>query len=284
MKISPVTPHFAAVIERPASEPLVNQPGVDAVVDALNRFGVVAIRAAGFSPGNLSAFARLFGDVADLPIPGKVDDTFVMTNVLADGRLWDEDSPSRRGLLANELWHSDNTFAQVRVLYSMLQGEVIPPEGAHTEFADMRAAYADLPDHLKARIETLQARHALMGSRKMAGITDWTEDKLPGFAGSMVRPLVQAHPLTGEKCLCLASHISNVVGLPEDEGASLLASLREFATDRRYVYQHQWAVGDLLIWDNVATMHRVTPFDDLRYPRRVRSIRVLDPVELAASH
>jgi alpha-ketoglutarate-dependent 2,4-dichlorophenoxyacetate dioxygenase len=283
MKISPVTPNFAAVIERAGSEPLVDQSCADTVVDALNRFGVAAIRAAGFSPGELSAFARLFGDIADLPIPGKVDDTFVMTNVQADGRLWDEDSPSRRGLLANELWHSDNTFAKVRVLYSMLQGEVIPPGGAHTEFADMRAAYAELPDDLKTRVESLQARHALMGSRKMAGIDDWTEDKLPGFEGSMIRPLVQTHPLTGEKCLCLASHISNVVGVPEDEGTSLLDTLRDFATDRRFVYQHHWAVGDLLIWDNVATMHRVTPFEDLRYPRRVRSIRVLDPVELAAS-
>jgi alpha-ketoglutarate-dependent 2,4-dichlorophenoxyacetate dioxygenase len=283
MKISPVTPNFAAVIERAASEPLVNRPSVDTVVNALNRFGVVSIRVADFSPTCLSAFARLFGNVADLPIHGKVDDTFVMSNVLEDGRLWGEASLSRRSLLANELWHSDNTFSPVRVLYSMLQGEVIPPEGAHTEFADMRAAYADLPDNLKTRIENLQARHSLMASRKVAGVTDWTEDQLPGFEGSVVRSLVQTHPLTGEKCLCLASHISDVIGLSEDEGASLLATLREFATDRRYVYQHQWAVGDLLIWDNVATMHRATPVDDLRYPRRVRSIRILDPLEVAAS-
>jgi alpha-ketoglutarate-dependent 2,4-dichlorophenoxyacetate dioxygenase len=283
MKISPVTPQFAAMIECAAPEELVDRASVDRIVGALNQYGVVAIRAVSFSPERLSAFARLFGDVADLPIPGKVDDTFVMTNVVEGGRLWDEHSMSRRGLLANELWHSDNTFSRVRVLYSMLQGEVIPPDGAHTEFADMRAACADLPENLTERVETLDARHALMGSRKMAGVDDWTEDKLPGFGGSMVRPLIQTHPLTGERALCLASHITGIVGLPEEEGASLLASLREFATDRRYVYQHQWRVGDLLIWDNVATMHRVTPFDDLHHPRRVRSIRVLDPFEVAAS-
>lgn len=282
MRIFPVTPNFAAALEPATAEPLVSQPSVDAVVDALDRFGVVSISAVDFSPESLSAFARLFGDVADLPIRGKVDDTFVMTNLLEDGGFWSEDSLSRRSMLANELWHSDNTFSPVRVLYSMLQGEVIPPEGAHTEFADMRAAYADLPDNLKRRVENLEARHSLMGSRKMAGVVDWTEDRLPGFEGSVVRSLVQTHPRTGVKCLCLASHISGVVGLPEDKGASLLASLRAFATDRRYVYQHRWSVGDLLIWDNVATMHRVTPFEDLRYPRRVRSIRVLDPVEVAA--
>jgi alpha-ketoglutarate-dependent 2,4-dichlorophenoxyacetate dioxygenase len=282
MKISPVTPDFAAVIELDRAEPLVDRSSVDRVVEALNQFGVVAIRAVGFAPDRLSAFAHLFGEVADLPIPGKVDDTFVMTNVLPDGSLWDEDSLSRRSLLANELWHSDNTFSPVRVLYSMLQGEVVPPDGAHTEFADMRAAYADLPEALKARIAPLQARHALMGSRKMAGVDDWTEDKLPGFAGSMVRPLVQTHPITGETCLGLASHIAHIVGLPAEESTALLEQLRDFATDRRYVYQHRWTVGDLLIWDNVATMHRVTPFDDLRYPRRVRSIRIVDPVEAAA--
>ena len=86
----------------------------------------------------------------------------------------------------------------------------------------------------------------------------------------MVHPLVRTHPYLGRKALYLASHISGIVGWPHDEARDLLAELMEFATRPAYVYSHIWTVGDVLIWDNLATMHRATPFDDQRYVRDMR--------------
>ena len=79
--------------------------------------------------------------------------------------------------------------------------------------------------------------------------------------------------------LYLASHASHVVGWPLDEGRALLKELSDFATQERFVYRHRWQLNDLLVWDNLATMHRATPFDDTRHPRDMRRVTVLERAE-----
>ena len=78
------------------------------------------------------------------------------------------------------------------------------------------------------------------------------------------------HERGGRKALYIASHASHIVGWPEDEGRVLLKELMDFATQARFVYAHQWRVGDVLIWDNLVTMHRARPFDDRTQVRDVR--------------
>jgi alpha-ketoglutarate-dependent 2,4-dichlorophenoxyacetate dioxygenase len=91
-----------------------------------------------------------------------------------------------------------------------------------------------------------------------------------------VHRLVHRHPGSGRKVLYLAAHASHIVGMPIDEGRALLAELTEFATQPRFVYRHVWQVGDLVVWDNLATMHRGTPFEDTKYPRDMRRTTVLE--------
>jgi len=74
----------------------------------------------------------------------------------------------------------------------------------------------------------------------------------------------------------LASHASHVVGWPLEEGRALLAELTAHATQPQFVYRHPWRLGDLVAWDNLATMHRGTPFDDTRHPRDMRRTAVLE--------
>ena len=76
-----------------------------------------------------------------------------------------------------------------------------------------------------------------------------------------------------------ASHIERISGLDDAEGRALLAELIAFATQPRFVFAHRWRVGDVLIWDNLCTMHRATPFDDQRYRRDMRrtTVRERDP-------
>jgi alpha-ketoglutarate-dependent taurine dioxygenase len=60
------------------------------------------------------------------------------------------------------------------------------------------------------------------------------------------------------------------VGWREDEARALIDELMAFATQPRFIYSHDWRVGDVVIWDNLATIHRATPFDDTRYRRDMR--------------
>jgi alpha-ketoglutarate-dependent 2,4-dichlorophenoxyacetate dioxygenase len=81
---------------------------------------------------------------------------------------------------------------------------------------------------------------------------------------------VHVRPGSGRKSLYIASHVSGIVGWPEDEARELIDELMAFATQPRFIYSHEWRVGDVVIWDNLATIHRATPFDDVRYGRDMR--------------
>ena len=69
---------------------------------------------------------------------------------------------------------------------------------------------------------------------------------------------------------------SRIVEWPVPEGRLLLRELIEHATQPEFVYRHAWRVGDLVIWDNRATMHRARPFDDVKYRRELRRVTTLD--------
>ncbi len=88
-------------------------------------------------------------------------------------------------------------------------------------------------------------------------------------------PLVNVNPRTGRRSLYLASHASHIVGWREPEGRALLDDLTAHATQPKYVYRHKWEPGHLVMWDNLQTMHRGVPFDDVSYPRDMRRVTVL---------
>jgi alpha-ketoglutarate-dependent 2,4-dichlorophenoxyacetate dioxygenase len=196
-------------------------------------------------------------------------------NIDAEGRLLPEDDRRRAYNRGNLLWHTDASYDQNRGVYSLLSCHSIPPGGADTEFADMRAAYDALPEHRKREIEHLVVEHSIWYSRGLAGMTDVTPEEKATRPPARHR-LVHRHPGSGRKVLYLASHASHVVGMSIEEGRALLHDLMEFATQPQFQYRHKWRVGDLLVWDNLATMHRGTPFDDTKYPRDMRRTTVIE--------
>jgi alpha-ketoglutarate-dependent 2,4-dichlorophenoxyacetate dioxygenase len=176
--------------------------------------------------------------------------------------------------LSNRLWHTDASFVDPPGRYSMLSAKVVPPVRADTQFADMRAAYDALDADMRARIEGLHVFHSIVHSRHVMGF-DFAPDeaeKLTGATHSLVRTI----PGSGRRSLYLASHASHIVERPIPEGRMLLLDLTEHATQQRFVYSHEWRPDDLVIWDNRATMHRATSFDDTRYRREMRRTTTLD--------
>jgi alpha-ketoglutarate-dependent 2,4-dichlorophenoxyacetate dioxygenase len=197
-----------------------------------------------------------------------------ISNLDADGEIMKADDRRRQYTLGNRLWHTDASFQNPAGRYSMLHARVVPPVPADTEFADMRAAYDALSAETKAELEGLRAHHSIAHSRQILGFefSPNEQDQLKGA----IHPLVRTIPRSRRRSLYLASHQSRIVDWPIAEGRLLLRDLTEHATQPEFVHRHAWRVGDLVIWDNRATMHRARPFDDAQYRRELRRVTTLD--------
>jgi len=197
-----------------------------------------------------------------------------ISNLGADGEIMKADDRRRQYTLGNRLWHTDASFQDPAGRYSMLHARVVPSVAADTEFADMRAAYDALPAETKALNEGLRAHHSIAHSRQILGFEFSAEeqDKLKGA----IHPLVRTIPRSLRRSLYLASHQSSIIDWPIPEGRLLLRDLMEHATQPEFVFRHAWSVGDLVIWDNRATMHRARPFDDATHRRELRRVTTLD--------
>ncbi|HET8578493.1 MAG TPA: TauD/TfdA family dioxygenase [Methylomirabilota bacterium] len=197
-----------------------------------------------------------------------------ISNVDEEGEILDSGDRRRMYGLGNRLWHTDASFQDPPGRYSMLSAKIVPPVGAETEFADMRAAYDALPGEMKARLDGLRVHHSIAYSRQTLGFefSKGEEELLKGA----VHPLIRTIPRSHRKSLYVASHASRIMDWPVPEGRLLLRDLIEHATQPEFVYRHSWRVGDLVIWDNRATMHRARPFDDTTYRRELRRVTTLD--------
>ena len=183
-----------------------------------------------------------------------------ISNVTPDGSIAGRDHTKIVSNLANQLWHSDSSFQKPRAKYSMLSASVLPALGGETEFSDLRMAYDSLPEWRQALIAGKNAIHSALHSRFMLGDTQYTPEQISMFP-PVVWPLVQTDPNTGRKILYVGVHACEVQGMGLAEGRLLLQDLLEHATQRPFVYTHHWQVGDLVMWDNTATVHRGRYFD-----------------------
>ena len=197
-----------------------------------------------------------------------------ISNLDENGEIMKSDNRRRMYGLGNRLWHTDASFQDPPGRYSMLSAKVVPPVDADTEFADMRAAHDALPEAERPRLVGLHVHHSIAYSRQTLGF-EFSGSEQDALKGA-IHPLVRTIPRSGRRSLYLASHASRIVEWPVPEGRLLLRDLIEHATQPRFVYRHQWRVGDLVIWDNRATMHRARPFDDARYRRELRRVTTLD--------
>jgi alpha-ketoglutarate-dependent 2,4-dichlorophenoxyacetate dioxygenase len=183
-----------------------------------------------------------------------------------------EDDHQVLNLKANQLWHTDSTFLPVPALANILAARVVPSTGGETEFVSTRAAWHDMPEALRARIRGKAIHHRYAHSRaKISG--DLAKDDLFTMWQDQTWQAVWRNPVNGEEALYIASHAYAVDGMDEEEGRDLIDELVAWSTQERYVYSHRWQVGDVLIWDERATLHRGRPWP-YGEPRTLASICV----------
>ena len=255
----------------------------------MDQYGVLVFRGQSFTDDEQLAFAERFDGTLHAKTSTSVleknrfgnEALSDISNVGKDGELLAQNDRRRMSSLANRLWHTDASFVDPAGRYSMLSARVVPPVHADTEFADMRAAYDELDDETKALIEPLQVHHSIAYSREVLGF-EFAPGEKEHLKGA-VHPLVRRLPGQERRSLYLASHAQQIMGWPVPEGRLLLRDLTEHATQPRFVYSHEWHVGDFVIWDNRTTMHRATPFDDKKYRRELRRTTTLDIDRAAAT-
>jgi alpha-ketoglutarate-dependent 2,4-dichlorophenoxyacetate dioxygenase len=249
---------------------------------AMDEYGVLLFRDQPFDDESQIAFAQRFdGELHARTGISVLQKSRLGNEALTDISNLDENgeimqSSDRRRMysLGNRLWHTDASFQDPAGRYSMLHARVVPPVPADTEYADTRAAYDALDDEMKQRIEGLQAHHSIAYSRQTLGF-EFSEEEAARLEGA-VHPLVRTIPGSGRKALYVASHASKIIGWPTPEARLLLRDLIEHATQPQFRHRHAWRVGDLVIWDNRASMHRGLAYDDTRYKRELRRVTTLD--------
>jgi alpha-ketoglutarate-dependent taurine dioxygenase len=157
-------------------------------------------------------------------------------------------------------WHFDGSLQPYPNLATLLRAMKLSDSGGQTEFCNTYAAYEDLPEADKEAIAGLRVVHSAERSQyyvrpemSYEEITFWQKSPTKSC------PMVWTHQ-SGRKSLLLGATADYVIGLPAEESRALLARLRDWATQPRYVYRHEWQLGDLLMWDNTGTMHRALPY------------------------
>ena len=245
---------------------------------------VLALRAQDITAAQFIAFARRIGP----PQPHVIDqfhhpedpNILILSNVKKDGQ------PT--GLQdAGSYFHTDYSYLQVPARATTLYSRVVPKAGGDTLFANQQAAYDDLSDAMKQRIDPLYAIHHYGNrndqdekSRTVASVlTAEQKAKMPVITHKVARP----HPVTGRKSLYAVSGSSfGIVGMPEDEARDLLDELAAHSTQPQYQLRFKYGAGDIVVWDNASLLHSATLIDPTD-ARTLWRITMLEPSQDAAA-
>ncbi|MBO9604218.1 MAG: TauD/TfdA family dioxygenase [Novosphingobium sp.] len=281
LEIRQVAPTFAAEVHGLDTSRALPPRDVEALVGALDRYGVVILPKVFLTPEQQIAISEQLGELenSDEGSPSfkklrenmKYVDSRVseISNIAQGDTLLEETDIRRLFTFANQLWHSDSTFRPIRARYTTLSAVRLPGQGGDTEFADVASAYEALSDEDKTEIDGLLGVHSPTVVMEFMGATRPDGGGFVSEYGTQLRPIVDVHPGSGRKFLSVASHCSHIDGLPLPEGRSLLTYLREQATLPQFRYRHRWSLGDFVIWDNRSTLHRACRFKERTQGRQL---------------
>lgn len=156
----------------------------------------------------------------------------------------------------------------------VLRGVRIAEKGGETVFANLHAAYEVLSQEQQKRIKTARVRHSFEFLVRYQDLPELEEDEL-GRLPRAVHPLVRRHS-DGRRSIFLSPpYMEAILGWDETEARRLIEMLTEWATQERFLYVHRWRQGDLVMWDNAWTMHKVMPYPIEQEPRVVHGVTIL---------
>lgn len=240
---------------------------------------VLAIKGQRLQPKQYVDFARRFGKpephvIDQFHFPGHPD-ILILSNRVKDGKPV--------GLAdAGSYFHTDYSYLDVPARVTMLYSIETPKQGGNTLFANMYAAYDDLPDAMKRRIENLVALHHYGNRDDLDEASRTAASKLTGEQKNRMNwvrhRLVRTHYGSARKALYAVSGSSfGIEGMPDDEAVQLLDELKTHALQEKYRYSHTYEVGDVVLWDDLSLLHSAT-LTDPDQPRTLWRITVKEPI------
>lgn len=282
LKVEPILPRFGAEcsgldLTRPLDPAQLKQ-----VTDAMDKWGITIWRNTGLNDEQHVEFSRNFGYLERVPkregmkmrLPYR--ELFDASNLNLEGEVT-RDPAAIEYRKGDRLWHTDSAFLEKRTSYSLLLAHEVPDEGGETWFADTRSAYEDLPQDMKDMLEDKIGINSLWWSRKKAG-ADIAEEEIDARFKAE-HPLVHTHKGSGRKALFIAAHTMDVKGMDKAEGRQLIQDLIEHCTQPQYIFNVSWNAGDMVIWDNLCSMHKGGEYDYSREKRDMRRTTVREGTE-----
>lgn len=282
LKVEPILPKFGAECSGLDLTKPLGAAELKQVTDAMDQYGITVWRNTGLNDEQHVAFSRNFGFLERVPVregmkmrlPSR--ELFDASNLNVEGEITRDQAAIdyRKG---DRLWHTDSAFLTQRTSYSILLAHQVPQHGGHTSFADTRSAYDDLPDHMKDVLKDKIGINSLWWSRKQAG-ADIPEEEIDARFKAE-HPLVHVHRGSGRKALFIAAHTMDVKGMDKAEGRALIKDLIEHCTQPQYTFDVSWNAGDMVIWDNLCSMHRGGEYDYASEKRDMRRTTVREGTE-----
>lgn len=262
MEVIPLHAGFGAEIRGAGLIDVVSSDAVyQAVREAFERHSVLLWRGQNVTDDLQAAASRAFGPLEITKVGSLGEGTVFgrITNIGPDGEPVPADHRQALVGKANALWHTDSSFKQTPALASMLSARILPRQGGQTEFVSTRAAWGRLPADEQAALQDRIVEHSYLYSRERI------DPDLVTPAERAVLPPARwrfswLNPANGLRSLYIASHAGAIEGMAKAQATALIARLTEAATAPEQVYRHTWQPGDVVMWDNRATMHRGRPF------------------------
>ena len=273
-RMTPLHPRFGVEIHGLDLSRVTATDGYPGIRRAFEAHSLLLFRGQRLDDAAHLALGSLFGPIEDRSQgkDGPTPRVGFLTNRNDDRSITSENEIRTLNLKANQLWHTDSTFLPVPALTNILVAREITATGGETEYVSTRAAWQDLPTALKGKARNAVLRHRFAHSRGKISAELAKQDTYTKWPDQAWKA-VWRNPVTGEDALYIASHAFAVDGWPEAEGRDFIDSLITFATRPEVIYRHTWRVGDVLIWDERATLHRGRPWPYAE-PRTLASICV----------
>ena len=283
MKIIPSGEALGAAIEGLDLAKPLKKEELDGVLQALGKHGVVRFPRQKLTGRELRDFAAQLGDL-EINVashayqePG-VPEVMILSNIVENGRPI--------GLAdAGQGWHTDMSYSRMIAFANVLYGIKIPRRNGETlgatQFSNMQAAYADLPAEVKRELEGKTVLHDFnkfwemmrqeKGSKRPP-LTDEQRKAKPPVS----HPIFLTHPLTGKRVLYAnPGYAVRINELPEKESDEMLEFLFEHQTKPKYRYANRWQAGDVLMWDNMRTIHNAVADYRADEPRLIKRCQVM---------
>lgn len=254
MTLEPLSDTVGAAVLDVDADRLLTDPDIPAAtLAALGAHGALVFRGLHLDDAGQVAFSERLGRV-EVFGKGEHPEIFRVTLDPAKNRA----ASYLRGTFD---WHIDGLTEDVPIMATLLTARDVAAEGGETEFASTYAAYDDLTDDEKERFASIRVIHSLEATQRLVN-PDPSPEELAIWRRRPPKehPLVWTH-LSGRRSLVLGATTERVVGMDPDASRAFLDDLLTRATRPDRVYRHEWAVGDLVIWDNTGVLHRALPYD-----------------------